>query len=241
MTSEFMTGFFYWWRGWKRLWQSRALGFYAFLPLCLAGLFFFSVFWITLFHLSGWTKMVIDSFAMANEWVAYLRYPIWVTLFVFSLFCLVYLSYLVHVILCGPFYTLLAERALKDMGKPTVSGFWLSLRMVRVSLVKSLFFLFLGLGILLFSLVPVLNVVSVIMVLMILAFDTMDYSFEAMGLGFRQRLRYFINHIPQWVGMAVSLSLTLLIPGLTLLILPGAVVGAAQIADVENLGKGANT
>ncbi len=69
---------------------------------------------------------------------------------------------------------------------------------------------------------------------MVLAFDSLDYSFEALGMGFRERLRYLIKEWSQWFGMATSLALTLLMPGLTLLIIPGAVVGAALILKEQN-------
>jgi uncharacterized protein involved in cysteine biosynthesis len=99
------------------------------------------------------------------------------------------------------------------------------------SLVKAALFLTVGAVVVLFSFVPVVNVAGFALALLILAFDTMDYSFEAMNMSLTQRVRYFGAHFWQWLGMAVSLALTLIIPGLTLLILPGAVVGAAMILE----------
>lgn len=235
MRQQFLKGFFYWWRGWGQLRRSRALGFYAVLPFLLSVVFFAGVFWVTVRHLSSWTSHTLELFLpSANFWADILHYPLWLTLFLISFLALIYLSYLFHVLLCGPFYSLLAERALKDLGKRDASKFGFSTRMILTSVIKAALFFSIGLSLVLFSFVPIINVIGLIFVLMILAFDTMDYSFEAMGMNFRQRLSYFGRRMPLWLGMASSLALTLAVPGLTLLILPGAVVGAAMIADMTD-------
>ncbi len=232
MTAEFKDGFFYWFRGWNWLWRSRALGFYAVLPFLLALAFFISVLWMSINYLSVWTNHFIKTFFPIHEiWSGALYYPMWLTLFLLTFVALIYISYLVHILLCGPFYSLLADRALRDLGKTVGNRSYFSFRVMLSSALKSALFLLLGSTILIFSFVPLINVIGLLLALMILAFDTMDYSFEAVGLGLRARFAYFWRHLPQWVGMAVSLALTLLVPGLTLLILPGAVVGAAMIFE----------
>ena len=232
MRQEFADGLFYWLRGWKWLWRSRALGFYAVLPFFLAVAFFVSVLWLTVHYLSFWTNHFVTMLLPTHEvWSGVLYYPAWITFFLLTFIATVYLAYLVHIILCGPFYSLLADRALHDLGKRNAGGFHLSFKVFLGSLFKSILFFTIGAGIFLFSFVPLINVIGVMIALMILAFDTMDYSFEAMDMGLPSRIAYFFRHFPQWLGMAVSLALTLLIPGLTLLILPGAVVGAAMILD----------
>lgn len=232
MKQEFASGLFYWWRGWCWLWRSRALGFYAVLPFVMAVAFFVSVFWLTVHYMSFWTNHFVTMLLPTHAiWSGVLYYPAWLTFFLLTFVATVYLSYLIHIILCGPFYSILAERALHDLGKQDRHQFHFSLRVLLGSLLKSFLFLAVGAGLFLFSVVPLINVVGFVMALLILAFDTMDYSFEAMGMGLSSRLRYFFRHFPQWLGMATSLALTLIIPGLTLLILPGAVVGAAMILD----------
>ena len=84
-----------------------------------------------------------------------------------------------------------------------------------------------------FLFVPVLNLLAVSAAMLLLAFDSMDYSFETLGWGLRQRLRYLRREWVQWSGMAAGLALTLLLPGLTLLVIPGAVVGAAMLVKAE--------
>jgi CysZ protein len=230
MRSESAEGFCYWWRGWGWLWRSRALSFYAILPFFFATTFFVSVLYLAIHYLSFWTNHFVQAVFPTHEtWSGMLYYPLWATLFLLTFISLVYMAYVVHILLCGPFYSLLAERALHDLGKRDRNQFSFSLRVVLSSITKSAIFLMIGVMIVLFSFVPLINVIGVAIALMILAFDTMDYSFEAMGMRLPARLSYFFAHFPQWLGMAVSLALTLFIPGLTLLILPGAVVGAAMI------------
>jgi CysZ protein len=242
MRQEFADGLFYWFRGWRWLWRSRALGFYAVLPFLLAMVFFVSVLWISIHYLSFWTHHFVALVLPTHEtWSGMLYYPMWITFFMLTFITLVYVAYLVHIVLCGPFYSLLAERALHDLGKRDRTKFNFSIRVLIASIAKAALFLMIGVLIIVFSFVPLINVVGFAMALLILAFDTMDYSFEAMGMNLRQRLAYFAHHMPQWLGMAVSLALTLLIPGLTLLILPGAVVGAAMIIEEKSIGSRTTT
>jgi len=230
MRQEFADGLFYWLKGWRWLWKSRALGFYAILPFLLAMVFFVSVLWISIHYLSFWTSHFLTFMLPSHElWSGMFYYPMWITFFLLTFIALVYTAYLVHIVLCGPFYSLLAERALHDLGKRDKNKFSFSIHILIASVVKAALFMMIGAMIVLFSFVPLINVIGFALALLILAFDTMDYSFEAMGMNLKERIYYFAHHLPQWFGMAVSLALTLLIPGLTLLILPGAVVGAAMI------------
>ena len=62
-----------------------------------------------------------------------------------------------------------------------------------------------------------------------MSFDSMDYTFEAMEFGLRERFRYFQKNFPEFTGMAGSLAITIFVPGLTLIVLPCSVVGAALV------------
>lgn len=144
-----------------------------------------------------------------------------------------YIVYALHAIVAQPFYSLLAERTLKLQGRVTASnlGFW---SMLRVSVIKGCVFLTLGVVLLLVSFIPVVNVIAVCGTLLLFAYDCFDYAFEAQRLGFRDRIRYVMKNKSQWTGMSSGLALTLLLPGLTLLVIPGAVVGAALILKEAN-------
>lgn len=230
--TQFWQGFSYWWRGWGMLWRSRTLGLFAILPVLFGVTFFVGTLYVTLLYLNTWTTALLGHFLPLSEtWSKIVYYPVWLTFFILALIALIYLSYFVHILLCGPFYSFLADRTLKDLRKQPANSVIFSLRIYGAAALKASILLLLTLAILSFSFVPIVNIAGVILTLMILAFDTMDYTFDAMGFGFRERLIYFINHPAQWFGMTLSLALTLIVPGFTLLILPGAVVGAAMIFD----------
>ncbi len=166
-------------------------------------------------------------------WFAWLYWPTLIVAGALMSVAATYLAYVVQSIVAIPFYAVLSERVLLKLGSKTQTqlkmGEWVrfNLQMVRVGLVKS--FLFLILAVLLFgaSFIPGLGFVSMFGALLIMSFDCMDYSFEAMGWRFRERLSYQRRNGRQWLGAATGLGLTLLVPGLTLLVIPGAVVGGA--------------
>ncbi len=189
----------------------------------------------------------------AIQWLPYLleyylgSFFYWALLIVFLILFAgisVILLYCVYIILCAPFHSLLVEKALKAENKynGAAVGFrgWLilTLRMLRTSIVKVLLFSSIGVVAFLISFIPGLQWVILVTTACILAFDSMDYSFETMGYGFLQRIRYFGQHKEQFFLLSLSMALTLLVPGLTFLALPGAVVGAALVVKPKELDSG---
>lgn len=245
MISEFKEGLLFWWNGWKWLWGQKRLGWYAVIPFFLSAAFSIAAFFIIVHHIAGWSQALLQwLFNDPNFWSQALYYPLWFSLFLLTLVMTIYFGFLIQGILASPFYSLLAERCLIQVDKLGDTPFrwkqWLrlSLRMLRVSTIKSIIFAILGILVFVFSFIPILNFVAILLALMIMAFDNMDYSFEALGFHFRQRMGYFRSHFAQLLGMAVGLGLTLIVPGLTFLILPGAVAGAARIVRVPVSTKG---
>lgn len=187
-------------------------------------------------HLGDWVRSLLSQlFGGMPEFLHYLYYPMLLGTALLVILAVVFLAYVVQSVVAVPFYSLMAERTLVLAGaredQPFHLGRWTreSLHMLRVALVKA--FLFLSLGALLFllSFVPVVNVFAVFGALLLMAFDLLDYSFEAMRFGLRRRLRMVARHKRMWAGMAAALGLTTLVPGLTLILAPGAVIGAALI------------
>jgi CysZ protein len=240
----FIDGFTFWIRGWNFLLRHKSLVALAIVPflisITIAGLtmsYLFS-------HLPLWVHGLMDyMLAGAPEFLKYLYYPLLLGTGVLVIIAGIFVAYLGQAIIALPFYALLAERALSVQGalveEPFEFGRWLrsSARMLRISLMKSALFLFLGLCLFLLSFIPVVNVAAVFGTLLILSFDQLDYSFEAMRFGFRRRLGHMGSHKRMWCGMAAGLGLTLLVPGLTLIVAPGAVVGAAILLK-ESAGYG---
>lgn len=149
------------------------------------------------------------------------------------------LLYFIYVVLCAPFHAILVEGVLKSSGRhrpgPLSFGAWLALtlRMLRTSMVKIFFFLIIATTAFLLSFIPGLQWLTLATSAAIFAFDSLDYSFEALQWGFRQRLNYVWREKRQFFLMGFGMALTLLIPGLTFFALPGAVVGAALVVKTE--------
>ena len=79
------------------------------------------------------------------------------------------------------------------------------------------------------------NIAATFSVFLIMSFDCMDYSFEVMGLSLRQRIQFVRQNGVSYFGHGSFLAVTSLIPGLTILLLPYGVLGAAElIARAKN-------
>jgi CysZ protein len=238
---DFHQGAMFWVAGWRHLFRHRKLLVLATLPILISVAAAAGLLWLLWVNLPAWVQLLVGWMTASSGWVhELLYYPLLVSGALLAFFASVYVIYLSQSLIAVPFYTMLSERTLEQFGKkrggPRTWREWTihSWRMLRASLLKFLLLLFIGLILFVFSFVPVLNIFSLSGALMILALDCMDYSLEALGLDFRRRIRYFRRNLAQWLGMAFGLGLTLLIPGLTLLIIPGAVVGAAIIVKSEN-------
>lgn len=236
-------GFVHIWLGCDLLLKERSLRKWAIIPFLID---------ITLVLIG-----VFMGFALISDWVAAALAFIGLTglgfwsqlaTFLFSallwigyLIALIYGTFLVATVIAAPFHALLAERALIILGviedRPFHLGDWLvtSIRMLGVGLAKAALFLFIGIFIFIGSFVPGLNILSSFVAMLILAFDSMDYSFEAQRFGFFERLSRFRIQLPQAFGMAGGLAVTIFIPGLTLMLLPCSVVGSAVLVQRSRL------
>ncbi len=242
--SGFAAGLSFWVRGWGLLLTQRRLLMLAIVPFLIAVTIAGVFTWILFGHLASWVEMLVTFIlgTTSGFWSQLLYYPLVVGGGLLLLVSCVFVSYFAHSILAIPFYSLLAERALILNGlkvdRSFMLGVWLrtSLRMLRVSVIKSILFLSLGVLLFILSFIPVVNIIAIFLTLMILAFDLLDYSFEGMEYGLRERLGLIWRNRSTWAGMALALGLTLFIPGFTLVIAPGAVVGGTLVLQ-EILGK----
>lgn len=171
----------------------------------------------------------------AGDYFNFFYYPLlilfWCMAFVFCF----YAVYVLATIVASPFNSILAKKTLIHLGyvnekestfaevlRSSVDMFW-------VSLLRMVVLLLIGLLLILFSLLPGLNLLAAYVVFIILAFDSMDYSFETMNLNIKQRFQFFKQHLIEFCGMGAFVGLTAFIPGLTLLLMPFAVVGSASL------------
>lgn len=225
---QFIVGFHFFKLGWLELQRNSKLRYLAIVPMFLGFfLFVFGFIWGTS-HLGTLATEVLLFIlpASVQGWSQWLLYPLVFLFGVVYLVLLIYFIYIFGLLIAAPFMGLLAEKILRERGiKADISLF----SMIKVAVYKIIFFGMLGIALFICSFIPGLNLVSSFGVFLILAFDSMDYAFEAHGLTLSSRLRFFRQRFPLFLGMASALGLTLFVPGLTLLILPFAVSGAAVL------------
>lgn len=210
---------------------------WAIIPFLIDILLVISGIGFGLASISGWVTSALAFVGLAGGgFIASIFFYLFsAVLWIGYLIVVIYGTFLVATVVAAPFNSLLAERTLMHLGvieeKPFKLGAWIStsLKLLVIGLIKSLIFAFLGIFIFITSFIPVLNFVSSYLALLIMSFDSMDYSFEAREFGLKKRFRYFQTKFPEFTGMAGGLALTILVPGLTLLVLPCSVVGAAII------------
>lgn len=237
--KEFYVGLLFWMKGWRHLLSHRKLLALALLPLMIAVAAAAALGWLVWNYLPAWAHSLAYGVKLSHLWSEVLYYPLLISMGLLIFISLIYGIYLLQSLIAVPFYSFLADRTLGELGKkPDDSRQWKewaahTARMIRVSLIKTAILLMAGIVFFMFSFLPILNFFAMAGALLILASDCMDYSLEALGFGLRRRLSYFLKNWAQWFGMATGLALTLLVPGLTLLVIPGAVVGAALIVKNE--------
>lgn len=235
--KDFIQGLNAWLIGWKTILTKRQLMVVAMIPFMITFLAAVASTWlIWVYYPIVFAAMTAGLATLMPQMVFdVLYYPMLWAVGLVIVVGILYVVYVLHAVFAMPFYSLLAERTLQLHGKgPENFTSWRQwsrhmVTMLRVSAVKGFILACLGVILFIASFIPVVNIVAVTVTLLLLAFDCMDYSLEAKRMRLRQRIRYVFQHKAQWAGMAVGLALTLLLPGLTLLVIPGAVCGAALI------------
>ncbi|OFZ20374.1 MAG: hypothetical protein A2Z20_07855 [Bdellovibrionales bacterium RBG_16_40_8] len=189
-------------------------------------------------------KATLMIFGGGGGWSAIVYYPLLVLMWLIFLILFFYFLWIVASIIAAPFYSIIAEKTLYHFG--LVEGgpysltltFKTSLKMMWISFVRGLILIMLGFFLFVSSFVPGLNILAGLAMFIILALDAMDYAFEAKQMNLRQRWQFFLSNLPEFFGMGAFIGLTAFVPGLILLIMPLAVVGAtgrmAQILKRNN-------
>lgn len=188
-------------------------------------------------QIPGWRDKVMGLvFSDPSGWIYTLLSPVLSLLFWMAFIgVLLYGTFLLATIVASPFNAIIAEKTLSHYGFLQNSPFnwaqWVtvSLRMFLISLIRVIVFAIIGVVLFILSFIPLLNLLASFVTFLIIAFDCMDYSFEVKQMSLSQRFKYFKNHLPEFCGMATMLGFSLLVPGLTLLLLPSSVAGSAWV------------
>jgi uncharacterized protein involved in cysteine biosynthesis len=161
-----------------------------------------------------------------------------------GVFALLFMLYLISQLIAAPFYAILAERVLIEKGlipdRPFRFKEWanVSAHLFAVSLGKVVIFGAAAAVLFIISFIPGLGILSAFGFLLMTAFDVVDISLEALRMGLKERMRFFRAELPAFVGLACTLGLVFLIPGLNFLLFPASIAGAHGIIAQSLAYKG---
>lgn len=192
----------------------------------------------SLFHFIPWlANMAIATAGLTKatfgaKFLYYILIIIAVPVGTFSLF---FALYLVSQFMAAPFYAILVDRVLIESGLKSDQPFdllvWIktSTHLLAVSFSKILIFGLFGLILLVLSLLPGFGLLSAFGFLLMTAYDVVDLSLEGIGMGLRKRISFFRSEFPTFMGLALTLGLVFLIPGLNFFLFPASISGGPSI------------
>lgn len=233
--KDFVKGFFFLFQGLQELKQYKTARKWFYFPLLIDVLLFISFIGYGIGNIYQWVSSALSFIPTGSWWFDIVYYPLYLVAWLAFVAIGLYLVFILSAVIAAPFNALVAEELLEKYGLIKLDRYdfkgklRLTLRMFKISLIKAIVFALIAILVLIMAFIPGLNLLAGFLAFLIIAFDCFDYSFEVMGMGFGERIEFFRNHLITFAGMAVSLMLTLIIPGLTLLVLPLGVVGAAAL------------
>ncbi len=120
---------------------------------------------------------------------------------------------------------------LKDKGfKESVMSFF---KMLKAGIAKVLLLILIGFILFITSFIPVLAPLAFFGSIIILSFDSMDFAFESLDYGFKQRILFLKNHMGVFAGFSLGLSILIVIPFVQFIVLPVAVCGTTLFLAEE--------
>lgn len=163
----------------------------------------------------------------------------------FSLFSLT-ISFLVIMIvaniICIPFFSVIAEKVLrlkKSIPATPIGTKQIllhNLNMFKVGLLKALILLVISLACVILSFFPVASLLGSYIGFIIIAFDCSDYALELKALKLSERFAFLHKNLAFYMGAALVVGASCLLPGLNFLLLPLFIIGSSS-AVVELINK----
>ena len=233
MITSFSTGYRYGLSGLSWLFR-KGTRLHALLPLLVNTI----VFSLGIMWLAGATeklKLAVESWLPAwLDWVAWLLWPI----ALLGVLVIVWLGFTLLANLFGsPFNGILSERVQReyapDIKTGTLSAWQEAIKAPYFELVKIGYFLLLAIPILILSVIPVFNVLAPLAWAAygswILAVEYCDYPMGNDGMRLREQKKRLRQDRWLALGFGAGVMTLTLIPGLNLVAMPSAVIGATLL------------
>lgn len=240
MSNAFTRGAGYVLTGLRWLPRAGLCGFVA-LPLLINTLLFGGGIWLGANQLQHLDRAVQG---WLPEWLAWLHWLLWL-LFVLTVLVVVFYTFsLVANAIAAPFNSLLAERVEKMIAparpapRPSAESGWRELLFSPLAeLRKLLYFIVWAIPLVVLSFVPAANVAAPVLWAVstswMLALEYADYPLGNRGLDLKAQRRLLRQRWPLALGFGGTTLLLTLIPGLNLVVMPAAVIGATLMWNRE--------
>lgn len=221
--------------GWRRI-REPGLRRFVVIPLVLNLLVFAAFITLAVRRFASWMEQAVPQLP---QWLGFLEWLLW-PLFALVLLLALFLSFsLVANLIASPFYGFLAERiAERERGvvsaAPGVKELLLvAPRSIAREFRKIAYYLPRLLGLLLLSLIPVVNLVASPLLLLfgvwMMSIQYLDYQADNDQVSFTDMLRWMRGHRALSLGFGLPVYLGMLIPLVNLLVMPAAVAGSTLL------------
>src|SRR6185312_12928176 len=165
---------------------------------------------------------------LASSWL--LHVVLWLLFLVLYL----YFIYVIASIVGMPLYRKLAQKTLEQLGvfqprRDFGANVRHSAKMVLVALERAVILVVCATVLFSASFVPGLNFFAMFIGFILVAFDMSDYALELEGYRLVRRFLFLLTALPEYLGMALFIALTALVPGLIVLTMLFAVIGATHV------------
>ncbi len=244
MIRDFAEGFRFGLSGLGHLLQPGLRAF-VFIPLLLNTAVFAAGTW-WLFGFLGRTQQMVDDWLPDwLDWMAWLLWPLAAA----ALLIVIWSTFTMIANLIGsPFNGLLAERvqraARPDVSIPDLSLGAELIRAPLAELAKLGYFLLLAIPVVLIALLPVINVMAPVVWAAygswLLAVEYCDYPLSNMGVRLSEQRRLLRGDRWLALGFGAGVMTMTVIPGLNLVAMPSAVIGAGNLWAARLSGPGRN-
>lgn len=239
MLSNFVHGARCFWRGFGML-NTRGLRGYAALPIAINVMVFSALLWFAVGRFDIWIEALMPGLP---EWLSWLEGLLWLVFAGVALVIVFFSFTAVANLIGGPFNGLLAEAVERHLtGKTSATTLTETLRQVPATLLDELrkiaYYARWALPLVLLSFIPLLNLLAPLLWALfgawMLAVEYADYPLGNHGLRGAQIRAVLRDHRASALGFGAMTLAATLVPGLNLLVMPAAVVGAT-ILTVERL------
>lgn len=234
-------------KGLKEIFTDYRIFFYTLIPM-LIGLLVIS---LGLYYGWDWSSELLKQqlTEYIGRWVSEKGYIFKIVFWLFNfiakiLFVIlsIFIGFVVIQLVSIPLYTLSCERVLTKRNvfpkRDFKWGAWirLTIRLFLISIFRMSIFMLVGLSVFILSFIPGLQFLAVIYSAYVMGLDCIDYTLEIYEMNLGRRFSIYFGNIYFFAGIGITLLPSLFIPGLTLLLLPIAVVGSS-VCFAEVKGK----